>query len=92
MKIRLLFLSCYLSIFILGCGHLLQSTAESRNSGDQGAESSANLSSNPNQGADFNSATHTQNTPLNISGSVLEEKELGSYEDEKAEDVTKIPN
>jgi membrane-bound lytic murein transglycosylase D len=89
MKIRLLFLSCYLSIFILGCGHLLQSTAESRNSGDQGAESSANLSSNPNQGADFNSATHTQNTPLNISGSVLEEKELGSYEDEKAEDVTK---
>jgi len=89
MKIRLLFLSCYLSIFILGCGHLLQNASEHRNSGDQGAESSISLASNPIQGADFNSTTHTQTIPPGISGSGLEEKELGSYEDEKPEDVTK---
>jgi membrane-bound lytic murein transglycosylase D len=89
MKIRLIFLSCYLSIFILGCGHLLQNTSEYRNSSDQSAESSDSLSSNPTQGADFNSTTNTQTTPLSISGTVLEEKELGSYEDEKTEDVTK---
>jgi membrane-bound lytic murein transglycosylase D len=89
MKIRLLILSCYLSIFILGCGHLLQNTSEHRNSGDQGAESSVSLASNPNQGADFNSTTHTQTIPPRISGSGLEEKELGPYEDEKPEDVTK---
>ena len=89
MKIRLLFLSCYLSIFILGCGHLNQNTSEHRNSGDQGAESSISLASNPIQGADFNSTTHTQTIPPGISGSGLEEKELGSYEDEKPEDVTK---
>jgi membrane-bound lytic murein transglycosylase D len=58
MKIRLIFLSCYLSIFIWGCGHLLQNTSEYRNS-------------------------------LSTSSSVLEGKELGSYEDERPEDVTK---
>ena len=89
MKKRLIFLSCYLSIFFLGCGHLLPNTTESRNSSDQGAESSASLSINPDQGADFNSAANTQTISLSISGSVLEEKELGSYEDEKTEDVTK---
>jgi membrane-bound lytic murein transglycosylase D len=90
MKIRLRFLSCCLSIFILGCGHLLQNTSEHRNSGDQGAEYSASLSTNPNQDADFNSTINTQTSSLGISGSVLEEKELGTYEeDEKPEDVYK---
>jgi membrane-bound lytic murein transglycosylase D len=89
MKKCLIFLSCYLSIFFLGCGHLLPNTSGSRNSSDQGAESSASLSINPDQGADFNSAANTQTTSLSINGSVLEEKELGSYEDEKTEDVTK---
>ncbi len=89
MKIRLLFLSCYLSILILGCGHLLQNTSEYHNSSDQSAKSSDSLSSNPNQGADFDNTTNTETTPPIISGSVLEEKELGSYEDEKTEDVTK---
>jgi membrane-bound lytic murein transglycosylase D len=90
MKIRLRFLSCCLSIFILGCGHLLQNTSEHRNSGDQGAEYSASLSTNPNQDADFNSTINTQTNSLGISGSVLEEKELGTYEeDEKPEDVYK---
>ena len=89
MKIRLIILSCYLSIFIWGCGHLLQNTSEYRNSSDQSAESSDSLSSRPHQGADFNSAVNTQTTPPSINGSVLEEKELGSYEDEKTEDVAK---
>ena len=52
MNIRLIFLSCCLSVFILGCGHLLQETAEYRNSDDQGAESSASLLDNPDQGAE----------------------------------------
>ena len=89
MKIRLIFLSCYLSIFILGCGHLLQKPVEYRASGDQSAESSDSLSSNPNQGTDFSSTTDTHATPPSVSGSELEEKELGSYEDEKTEDATK---
>jgi membrane-bound lytic murein transglycosylase D len=89
MKIRLIFLSCYLSIFIWGCGHLLQNTSEYRNSDDQGAESSDSFSSNPNQGADFNSVANTQTVSLSTSSSVLEGKELGSYEDERPEDVTK---
>ena len=89
MKIRLIFLSCYLSIFIWGCGHLLQNTSEYRNSDDQGAESSDSFSSNPNQGADFNSVANTQTASLSTSSSVLEGKELGSYEDERPEDVTK---
>jgi membrane-bound lytic murein transglycosylase D len=90
MKIRLRLLSCCLSIFILGCGHLLQNTSEHRNSGDQGAESSVSLASNPNQDADFNSTPHIQIPPPEICrGSGLEEKELGSYEEEKPEDVTK---
>jgi len=89
MKIRLIFLSCYLSIFIWGCGHLLQNNSEYRNSSDQNAESSDSLSSSPDQGVDFNSTTNTQTTSPIINGSVLEEKELGSYEDEKTEDVTK---
>ena len=103
MNIRLIFLSCCLSVFILGCGHLLQETAEYRNSDDQGAESSASLldnpdqgaessatlSSNPNQGADFNFTTNAQTISLSTNGSALEEKELGSYEDEKTEDVAK---
>jgi len=103
MKIRLLLLSCYLSIFILGCGHLLQNTSENRNSGDQGAESSVSLASNPNQGAEssvslasnpnqganFNSTPHNQTIPPRVNGAGLEEKELGSYADEKPEDETK---
>jgi membrane-bound lytic murein transglycosylase D len=104
MNRRLIFLFCYLSIFILGCGHLIQNTAEHRNSGDQGAESSASLlnnsdqgvesssarvSSNSNQGAAFNSTTDTQTVSISISGSALEEKELGSYDDEKTEDAAK---
>lgn len=89
MKLRLIFLTCYLSIFILGCGHLLQNYTESRNSGNQSGESSADFSSNPNQGADFNSAANMQTASLGNSNSVLEEKELGSYENEKPEDVTK---
>jgi membrane-bound lytic murein transglycosylase D len=103
MNIRLFFLSCCLSIFILGCGHFLQNTAEQRNSGDQGtessasllnnpdqvAESSASLSSNSNQAADFNCTTDAQTISLSINGSALEEKELGSYEDESAEDAAK---
>jgi membrane-bound lytic murein transglycosylase D len=89
MKIRLIFLSCYLSIFILGCGHLLQKPVEYRAGGDQSAESSDSLSSNPNQGTDFISATDTHATPPRVSGSDLEEKELGSYEDGKTEDATK---
>ena len=52
MKIRLIFLSCCLSIFILGCGHLLQNTAEHGNSSDKGAESSAPLLENPDQAAE----------------------------------------
>ena len=66
----------------MGCGHLLQKPVEYRASGDQSAESSDSLSSNPNQGTDFNSATDTYATPPGVSGSDLEEKELGSYEDE----------
>jgi membrane-bound lytic murein transglycosylase D len=89
MKIRLLLLSCYLSIFILGCSHLLQNTSENRNSGDPGAESSVSLASNPNQGADFNSTPYTQTIPPRICGAGLEERELGSYADEKPENVTK---
>ena len=89
MKIRLLLLSCYLSIFIFGCSHLLQNTSENRNSGDPAAESSASLASNPNQGADFNSTPYTQTIPPRISGAGLEERELGSYADEKPENVTK---
>ena len=86
---RLILLSCYLAIVFLGCGHLLQNHSESRNSGDLGTGTSASVSINPNQGADFNSAANTQMNPLSISGSVLEEKELGSYEDEKTEPLTK---
>jgi membrane-bound lytic murein transglycosylase D len=89
MKIRLLLLSCYLSIFILGCSHLLQNTSENRNNGDPGAESSVSLASNPNQGADFNSTPYTQTIPPRIYGAGLEERELGSYADEKPENVTK---
>lgn len=85
----LILLSCYLSIFFLGCGPLLQNHSESRNSRDHGAGSATSVSINPNQGADFNSAANTQTNSLSISGSVLEEKELGSYEDEKTEPVTK---
>ena len=103
MKIRLIFLFCYLSIFILGCSHLLQNNSAYRNSSNQGAESSAShssnsnqeakstdgLSINPDQGTDFNSATDTQAISPGINGSALEEKELGSYGDGKTEDVTK---
>ena len=92
MKIRLIFLFCHLSIFILGCSHLLQNNSAYPNSINQGAESSAGLSSNPNQDADFNSAANAQTTQTiapRISDSALEEKELGSYEDGKTEDVTK---
>ncbi|MBW2486924.1 MAG: LysM peptidoglycan-binding domain-containing protein [Deltaproteobacteria bacterium] len=103
MKIRLIFLSCYLSVFILGCSHLLQNHSEHPHSGTQGAESSASLSRNPNQDAestddvsvtpnqavDFNPTTGAQTISPSISISALEEKELGSYEDEKTEDATK---
>ncbi|MCK4986634.1 MAG: transglycosylase SLT domain-containing protein, partial [Desulfobacterales bacterium] len=89
MNKRLILLSCYLSIFFLGCGHLLQNHSESRNSRDHGTGSSDSVSINPNQGADFNSAANTQTNSLSISGSVLEEKELGSYKDEKTEPLTK---
>lgn len=86
---RLILLSCYLSIVFLGCGHLLQNHSESRNSSDHFTGSSASVSINPNQGADFNSAANTQTNTLSISDSVLEEKELGSYEDKKTEPLTK---
>jgi membrane-bound lytic murein transglycosylase D len=103
MNIRLIFLSCYLSIFILGCGHLLQNTAEHRNSDDRGAESSAPLLENPDQGAEssaslsshpnqetvFNHPPDAQTVSLSLNGSALEENELGSYEDEKTEDPSK---
>jgi membrane-bound lytic murein transglycosylase D len=89
MKIRLIFLFCYLSILILGCSHLIQNTSDYRSSGDQSTESSASLSDNPDQENDFNRTAPTRHTPPGINGAVLEDKELGAYKEENADDVTK---
>ena len=83
------FLSCCLSIFFLGCGHLLQNNTEPSHSYDQGEGSAASDSILKNQGAVFDSTANNEANAPGIIGTVLEEKELGSYEDEKTEAVTK---
>ena len=89
MKIRIIFLFCYLSIFILGCSHLIQNTSDDRSDGGQDTESSASLSENPDQGNDLISTNLVGQAPSLTNGSVLENKELGAYKEENADDVTK---
>ena len=86
---RVICLSCYFSIFFLGCGHLLQNAAENGDSRDYATESSADTTILSDSDADYDTGVSIQNVAPAIDGSVLEEKELGSYEEEKTEAATK---
>jgi len=83
------FLSCGLSIFFLGCGHLLPNTSESGHGLDPSDGSSIRDEVIQNQDAVSPSTVNIQASSPNIIDSVLEEKELGSYADETPEAVTK---
>ncbi len=75
MKNGFRFVACWLWIFALGCGHLMQNPSLSPDSQDQKTASSAIPSDR--------SARFNQNvSALRTNGSVLDEQELGSYEDE----------
>ncbi len=84
-----IFLSFGLLIFFLGCGHLHQNHAESDNSSGQDDASSASASILQDQGADLPSTVNNQDINPDSIDSALEEKDLGTYEDDKADAITK---
>jgi len=84
-----IFLCWGLSIFFLGCGHLLQNASESGNRLEPAEGSSPPAAIIENQDAAFPGSDDVQASAPETVASVLEEKELGTYADEKAEDVTK---
>ena len=76
MKKGLYFLACWLWIFFLGCGHLMQNPSLSPDSGGQ--KTAPTATPQPTQGAEFNRTANIH--PLN--DSALDDQELGSYEEE----------
>ena len=84
-----IFLCWGLSIFFLGCGHLLQNSFESGNRPEPAEESSPPAAIIETQDAAFPGTDDIQAAAPETVASVLEEKELGTYEDEKTETVPK---
>jgi membrane-bound lytic murein transglycosylase D len=83
MKKGLFFLACWLWIFFLGCGHLMQNPSLSPDSGGQ--KSAPPPTPQPAQGVDFNRTANIY--PAN--GSALDEKELGAYGEENTAALAK---
>jgi membrane-bound lytic murein transglycosylase D len=84
-----IFLCWGLLIFFLGCGHLVQNASESGNRLEPAEGSSPPAAIIENQDAVFPGTADIQAGAPETVASVLEEKELGAYENEKAAAVTK---
>jgi len=89
MNIRRILLFCLLWIFASGCGHFDQNHSLSQDHRDQNSGPSPTTSNQPEPDAAYPNALLAQNNVLN-NDSVLEQKELGSYQNnEQTDDLAK---
>ncbi|MGD9173340.1 MAG: LysM peptidoglycan-binding domain-containing protein [Desulfobacterales bacterium] len=85
MKRGFYFLACCLWMFFIGCGHLTQNPSESADHQPQATDVVTSPAGNSDGSAGFNRTVNT----FKVNGSVLDEQELGSYEEDKTEVLAK---
>ncbi len=80
----LIVLACGVLIFFSGCATVTQTQLLAPDNSGQETDATATAAVSSDQSADFKTAALAQTSAFDSNGAVLDEQELGSYEDNKA--------